>query len=175
MDGACERGQGNIGATVQSPQAKRKNLSLSKTKSDGERFSDTVSNEELEKMSCGFVPANATKNTKWAIGVLESWVESRNRCTGETTDIYFFDKRFSGGKASKQELCRVLSLFVVEVKRQNGKPYPAKTVYHLLANILHYMCDTDPNAPNFLDQKDDDSRNCMELWILIFALLDNKE
>ena len=48
----------NTGATVQPPQAKRKKLSLAKTKSTGEHFSDTVSNEELEKMSCGFVPAN---------------------------------------------------------------------------------------------------------------------
>ena len=36
------------------------------------------------------------------------------------------------------------------------KPYPAKTVYHLLAGILLYMRDADPKAPNFLDQKDSD-------------------
>ena len=47
----------NISATVQSPQAKRKKLSLFKIKSAGEGFSDTMS-----KMSCGFVPANTTKS-----------------------------------------------------------------------------------------------------------------
>lgn len=52
----------NTGPTTQPPQAKRKKLSLAKT--SGERFSETVSNEELEKMSCGFVPANTAKNTK---------------------------------------------------------------------------------------------------------------
>ncbi|MCG8624099.1 MAG: DUF3504 domain-containing protein, partial [Proteobacteria bacterium] len=140
----------------QPPQAKRKKLSLAKTKPTDERFSDTVSNEELEKRSCGFVPANTTKNTKWAIGVFKSWLEPRNCRTGETTDLNFLNKCFSGGEASKQELCRVLSLFVVETKKQDGKPYPAKTVYHLLAGILRYMHEADPKAPNFLDQKDGD-------------------
>ena len=74
----------NVDATIQPPQAKRKKLTLAKTKSTGERFSETVSNEELDKMSRGFVPANTTKNTKWAIGVFKSWLESRNRRTGET-------------------------------------------------------------------------------------------
>ena len=54
------------------------------------------------------------------------------------------------------ELCRVLSLFVVEARKQDGKPYPAKILYHLLAGILRYMRDVDPKAPNFLDQKDGD-------------------
>ena len=118
------------GATVQPPQAKRKKLSLAKTSGPGEHFSETVSNEELEKMSCGFVPANTAKNTKWAVGVFKSWLESRNQRTGESTDVNFLDKRFSTGKASKTELCRVLSLFIVEAKKQDGKPYPPKTVHH---------------------------------------------
>ena len=144
----------NTGATTQPPQAKRKKLSLAKT--SGERFSETVSDKELEKMSCGFVPANTAKNTKWAVGVFKSWLESRNKRTGETTiDANFLDKRFSTGEASRMELCRVLSLFVVEARKQDGKPYPAKTLYHLLAGILRYMRDIDPKAPNFLDQKDD--------------------
>ncbi len=88
--------------------------------------------------------------------VFKSWLESRNQRTGETTDANFLDKRFSTGEASKIELRRVLSLFVDEAKKQDGKPYPAKTLYHLLAGILRYMCDADLKAPNFLDQKDGD-------------------
>ena len=88
----------NTDATVQQPQSKCKKLSLAKTKPINEHFSDTVSNEELEKMSCGFVPANTTKNTKWAIAVFKPWLQSRNCRTGETTDINFLNKCFSGGK-----------------------------------------------------------------------------
>ena len=111
-------------------------------------------------MSYGFVPANTAKNTKWAVGVFKSWLESRNKRTGETTiDANFLDKCFSTGETSRMELCRVLSLFVVEARKQDGKPYPAKTLYHFLAGILRYMRDIDPKAPNFLDQKDGDFKN----------------
>ena len=56
------------------PPFKCKKLSL--TKPDKERFSDTISKEELEKMSQGFVPENTAKNTKWAITMFSSWLES---------------------------------------------------------------------------------------------------
>ena len=108
-------------------------------------------------MSCGFVPANTAKNTKWAVGVFKSWLESRNQRTGETIDANFLDKRLSTREASRMELCHVHVLsFVVEARKQDGKPYPAKTLYYLLAGILRYMRDLDPKAPNFLDQNDSD-------------------
>ena len=111
---------------------------LSHTKPDKERFSDTISKEELKKMSRGFVPENTAKNTKWAITVFSSWLESRNRCTGESTPTDFLDGCFST-EDSKVELDRVLSLFVVEAKKQDESSYPAKTVYHLLSGILRHM------------------------------------
>ena len=53
-----------------------------------------------------------------------------------------------------EELCRCLSLFVVESRRTDIKPYPPKTLYHLLAGLLCHMCDIDLQAPKFLDQKE---------------------
>ena len=101
-------------------------------------------------MSQGFVPENTTKNTKWAINVFSSWLESRNHRTGESTPMDYLDGPFST-EASKVELARILSLFLVEEKKQYGNPYPAKTVYHLLG-VLRYMREKDQYAPNFVDQ-----------------------
>ena len=84
-------------------------------------------------MSLGFVPQNTAKNTKWVTTVFSSWLESRNRCTGESTPKDILDRYISAGEGSKAELACVLSLFVVEAKKQDGNPYPAKTVYHLLS------------------------------------------
>ena len=39
-------------------------------------------------------------------------------------------------EASKVELARILILFLVKAKKQDGNPYPAKTVHHLLSGIL---------------------------------------
>ena len=135
------------------PPAKRKKLSLAKPDRNKERFSETISQDELEKMSKGFVPDNTAKNTKWATTVFSAWLESRNCRTGESTPTDYLDRSFAT-EESKVDLARVLSLFAVEAKKKDGTSYPAKTVYHLLSGILRYMREKDPYAPNFLDQKD---------------------
>ena len=99
----------NSGSSDAAPPSKRKKLSLAKLVKDC--FSDTVSNEEL-KMSQGFVPENIAKNTKWAINVFSSWLESRNHRTGESTPMDYLDGPFST-EVSKVELTRILSLFLV--------------------------------------------------------------
>ena len=43
--------------------------------------------------------------------------------------------------------------FVAEVRRQDGKPYPPKTIHQLLAGLQRYMLDKNALAPKFLDQK----------------------
>lgn len=91
----------NSDSTDAAPPSKRKKLSLAKPIK--ERFSDTVSNEELDKMSLGFVPENTAKSTKWATNVFSSWLESRNHRTGESTPMDYLDGPFST-EASKVEL-----------------------------------------------------------------------
>ena len=76
-------------------------------------------------MSQGFVPENIAKNTKWAINVFSSWLESQNHRPGESTPMDYLDGPFST-EASKVELARILSLFLVEAKKHDGNPYPAK-------------------------------------------------
>ena len=52
-----------------------KTLKVSKPKDSGkERFSETVSEEQLAVLSKGFVPTNTSKNTKWAVNAFEAWV-----------------------------------------------------------------------------------------------------
>ncbi len=41
-----------------------------------------------------------------------------------------------------------LSLFVMEAKKQNGSPYPSKTIDLLLAGIRRHMKSIDPTLPN---------------------------
>ena len=45
-----------------------------------------------------------------------------------------------------------LSRFVNEVRKQNGDPYPPKTVHQILAGLQRHMLETTPTAPKFLDR-----------------------
>ena len=76
-------------------------------------------------MSRDFVPENTAKNTKWVTTMFSSWLESRNRRTGESTPMDYLHGCFST-EASKVELARILSLFVVEAKKKGWKSLPCQ-------------------------------------------------
>ena len=123
-----------------------------KQRSEKQRFGDVTSLEELETISKGFVPKNTTKNTKWAVSTFHQWIESRNkRVSAECIDPDILSKPIGD---DCRDLCRVLCLFVVEARKANGCPYPARTLYHLLSGLLRYCRSCHPTCPNFLDPKD---------------------
>ena len=73
---------------------------------------------------------------------------------GETIDVDILSKPVDKDSECT-ELCHILCLFVVEARKTNGEPYPPKTVFHLLAGLLHYArSGSVQQYPNFLDPKD---------------------
>ena len=53
-----------------------------------------------------------------------------------------------------QILCKWLTLFIAEVRKKDGSPYPHKTVYRLLTGLLRHMRSVNVECPNFLDTND---------------------
>ena len=45
-----------------------------------------------------------------------------------------------------------LSYFIAEARREDGKSYPATTLYQLLAGLLRYAHSKNKECPNFLDK-----------------------
>ena len=117
---------------------------LKSSASTEKRFGTMVSPEELEGISKGFVPQNTQKNTKWTVSTFTQWIVSRNKnCTdhGHAIDEEILSKPMSG---ECTELCRVLSLFIVEARKTNGELYPPKTLFHLLAGLLRHARSIQP-------------------------------
>ena len=161
------------------PPKKRLSLPVHKSK---QRFAEVTSSEELDRVSKSFVPKNTEKNTKWALSTFQQWILSRNQRCADTLD----SEILIGDPGDCLELCRVLSLFVVEARKSNGEPYPAKTIYHLISGLLRYARSIQPHCPNFLDPKDVRFKKLqgtmdlltqtlalkmMHLWILCYHLL----
>ena len=44
------------------------------------------------------------------------------------------------------------SYFVVEARQEDGKPYPATSLYQLLARLLRHTCSKNKECPDFLDK-----------------------
>ncbi len=127
------------------PKAKKK-VSLSLKKKPDSRFAH-VTSDDMCSFSAGYVPPNTEKCTKWSLKVFGDWIASRKGSDDECpVDLLV--------KQTPEELNNWLSRFVVEVRRNDGCPYPPRTIHQILSGILRHMRSINPMCPNILDRKD---------------------
>ena len=101
-------------------------------------------------LSKGTIVPNTEKCTVWAMRVFDQWRKERNALSDnvEKCPTNLLEK------ADPVKVNHWLSYFVVEARREDGKPYPATTLYQLLAGLLRYARSKNKECPNFLDKKD---------------------
>ena len=102
---------------------------------------------DLEK---GPVVPNTEKSTAWALRTFNDRRNERNKqsATGDICPLGLLEK------PEAEKLNFWLSRFVVEVRRKDGEPYPAHTLYLLLAGLLRYGQSKSKLCPNFMDKSD---------------------
>jgi hypothetical protein len=99
---------------------------------------------ELEEHAPG---SNRTaKSNRWAMTHFCRWLEDHNECHPEDPIPVDLLKRHKEPELLNKWLAR----YADEARRLDGKPYPATSVYFLLAALVRQMRSKDPSAPNFL-------------------------
>ena len=112
------------------------------------RFAEPASAEEVAVITKGYTPSNTAKNTSWSVRVFQEWCIARKGCSkDEACNPHLIDS------PDVESLNFWMPRFVAEVRRQDGKPYPPKTIHQILAGLQRYMLDKNPLFPQFLDQK----------------------
>ena len=98
------------------------------------RFTKPLSETQMTDLEKGPVMPNTEKSTAWALRTLNDWRNERNKqsATGDISPLYLLEK------PEAEKLNFWLSRFVVEARRKDGEPYPARTLYLLLAGLLRY-------------------------------------
>ena len=135
--------------------SKRKKLSLKSSKkakvplSPPTRFNTTVSQEEIAKTWKGCVPVNTARSKGWAFRTYQSWAKQRNQHFQNQCPFDLFDKT-----SPPDVICNTSQKFVTEARREDGSPYPPKTLYQLLCGLLRHSHGVQEDPPNFLDQND---------------------
>ena len=116
---------------------------------ENEQF-PSLSSEEMEKLLTKYVPGNTEKMTKWAFNTISASRDVHNKKLSANQcplDI------FKNCKAATLNKWRVR--FVAKARKENGSPYPPKTIQTLLTGLLCHACASTGKEPlNFL-QKDD--------------------
>ena len=106
-----------------------------------ERFGVPVSDADVDRAIAERVPEKTRRQTAWAVSVFQSWCVAR----GEQSDIVTMD-----AGTMQQKLCR----FILEVRRQDGAPYPAKTLYSIVAGIQRFLRESGRHEIGFLNHAD---------------------
>ena len=84
----------------------------------------------------------------WAIKVFDQWRESRNAASEEQCPDNLLVE------PNVQQLNYWLSRFVVEGRREDGKPYPASSISNILAGVYRHSKAIVPDFPNFMNRRD---------------------
>ena len=112
------------------------------------RFCSPKTREQEAKLLQGSIPKSTAYKTKWAIKIFHEWQISRDlyKVQSLSTDLANIDAN---------TLNYWLSKFLQEVANSEGKVYPVRTLYEIIAGILRHLEETvGSKAVNPLDASD---------------------
>ena len=100
------------------------------------RFKFSFDDDKLNNYSKGYQPQTTISNTSWAMRVFEGWRSARNSAVDFEEDLCPDDLFVKG---NKDAISNWLGRFAIEVRRQDGKPYPPRTIHHLFLGIQRHV------------------------------------
>ena len=108
------------------------------------RFDFSITDDDFEDLQAGYQPKTTIRNTEWSVKLFNSWVEDRNSAFPEKVPTDLLE-----GK-DLSSLGNWLGRFVVEVRRQDGKHYPPKTLQLLLFGLQRHLNSALSTEVNFM-------------------------
>lgn len=142
-----------------SPNKKRLSLSLLRKKKQGANSEDSVakrprfecaSTSEFETASKKFVPKNTCASLKRAFSLFTEWIAHNEREENgrryKSEDLWLCQ--------DPERLVMMLSLFFMEVRQRNGKPYTPKSLLQILTNLYKHASTIDSGCLPFMSAKD---------------------
>ena len=108
----------------------------------GDRY-EFVNDDKIKELLASTESKNTRKNTKWAVSTFNDWRSTRIQATGDfIPEILDFEIT---------DINKWLSKFMIETRRQDGNPYPPRTLYMLAVGILRHFRENGVHH-NFLDE-----------------------
>ena len=132
------------------------------------RFYD-ASEEELVTACKEVVQKNTQSNNRWALNNFEAWRAAYNNLHPDspfTADILM--------TSDTAALDKCLSRYVVETRKEDGSPFPAKTIKLLLSGLQRHMRTTSETPFNIFDIKDHRFRDFHSTCDTVFKKLLSK-
>jgi hypothetical protein len=99
------------------------------------RFDFDWKDEDFEDLKRGFVPSNTTMDTNKCLKLFSQWAEERNKIFPSDQQVPVDTLLTDDNGLLFQWLCR----FSTEIRKQDGSPYPPRTINHYLMGLQRYI------------------------------------
>ena len=113
-------------------------------------FVKSLKEKQMSDLEKGPIMPNTEKSAAWALRTFTDWHYERNTCSAVHAKCPL--DLLENPDAKK--LNYWLSCFIMEARHKDSEPYPASTLYLLLACLLHYGRSKSKFCPNFMDKND---------------------
>ena len=112
------------------------------------RFAEPTSVDEMAALVNDTDSKATRRNTTWAKNLFSEWRNHRNNLPGNCTPIPTLDRM------TDVELDNNLSLFIMEIRKNDGSQYPGKTLYCITTGIRRHLCESGAAQMTILNEKD---------------------
>ena len=132
----------SAGAPVAAASIQPHPLQLSNNNCEG-IFATFKTDADIEAAQASATPLNTAKSTNWAVKIWREWTTHRRKhCYAVNCPPHIL-------LSTRHQLNRWLSKFVLEVRRQDGEPYPPQTLYQICCGLQRYVRELHPDF-NFM-------------------------
>ncbi len=124
---------------------KRRNKENREPVENSKRFALLVVDETMRIAKQGVVPSNTRSSNQWALKNFNAWTVTRNARNSEQVPDDLLESH------DAKLVCKWLCYYVQETRKEDGDPYPPKTLKQLLCGIKRLM-DTNKVPFNIFDK-----------------------
>ena len=95
------------------------------------KFAPPKTEQEIETTRKAAIPPKTQSDTKYCIGIWNEWRWNRLAYYGENIPRI--------NEASSVDLAKLLSRFILEVRKKNGEEFPPNSLLHIVSGLQHYL------------------------------------
>ena len=122
-------------------------------------FANPKSTEEVNNMRTTAVPKKTKANTEYCMRIWGAWWKERIARDESEADL---EGDIPLTQMDKKVMKCWLTLFVLEVRKQNGTEYPPNTLHHIVCGIMRYLRQNGMNIDFYQDPEFADFRQSLD-------------
>ncbi len=109
------------------------------------RFTAPKTDDDISAVQASAIPKNTVRNTTWAVNIWKEWTSHRRSiCSPLDCPPHLL-------LCTVGQLDTWLSRFILEIRKNDGQPYPPQSLYSIVCGLMRYVRELHPEVNFFKD------------------------